>query len=57
MTLYEKFKTMSIEEMASYLSELYHSADYEDDDYDPDIMQMLISQVEEGAEDGSSKDE
>jgi len=47
MNLYEKFKTMEIEEMATWLSVLKHHADYEDGDYDPEIMQMLKTEVSE----------
>jgi hypothetical protein len=46
-TLFEKFKTMSIEEMATWLSVLSNHVDYEDGDYDPDIMKMLQSNLVE----------
>jgi hypothetical protein len=46
-TLFEKFKTMSIQEMATWLSVLSNHVDYEDGDYDPDIMKMLQSNLVE----------
>lgn len=47
MTLYEKIKSMTIEEMATFLSEAWNRADYEDGDYDPSMMAALESQAED----------
>lgn len=47
MTLYEKIRSMTIEEMATFLSEGWHNVDYEDGDYDLDVMTMLQTEVKQ----------
>ena len=49
MTWYEKIRVMSIEEMANLISDTWHHTDYEEDDWDPGIMEWLKS--EEAKED------
>lgn len=47
LTVYDKIKTMSLIEMASFLSTVQHAADYEDDDYDPEVMEFLKAKIPE----------
>ncbi len=49
MTRYERIKIMTIEEMAHLISVAWNHTDYEDDDWDPGIMEWLRSEAEETA--------
>lgn len=57
MTRYERIKIMTIEEMAHLISVAWNHTDYEDDDWDPGIMEWLRSEAEETAEDWNRRKE
>ena len=45
LTYYDEIRNMSLEEMATFLSAGWNHADYEDGDWDPEIMAMLAAPV------------
>lgn len=48
MTNFERIKAMTQEELATQISRWSYAADYEDDDFDPDILRWLNAEkVEE----------
>lgn len=47
MTNLEYIQNMSIVELASFISSIDHTTDYDDDDYDPAIYKWLESERNE----------